>query len=154
MLSSVTGMSADVHKVPWDLRTDGVTGITFWGFQFAFDKKRKWPPFHRSSSPPPPFCINFLEFFYSFLFFKKKERICPLLRPGVGFYIFQVQIMTEGIQQAFPVTDSFIPDINFVYFCRSSSKLNMDSHAPRGGYSFTLERHSCKSTDTLGEPTA
>lgn len=156
MLSSVTDRSADVSKVPQDVWTDDVTGASFWGFQFDSGKKGKWPPFHTSSSSPPPFCMNFLEIFYSllyFFFFLNKERLCPLLKPRVEFDIFQVQIMSEGIQEAFPVTESFSPNVNFVYFCRSSSKLNMVSHAPRGVYSFTLERHTCKNMGILGEPT-
>lgn len=62
--------------------------------------------------------------------------------------------MAEGIQWAVHITGPFNPNVNLDSFCRSGSKLNMAPHAPRGGYSSALERHCCKSSDTLGEPAA
>jgi len=63
MLLSLTGRSADVCKAPWDLWADDVTGISFWGFQLAFDEKRKSTPFL------PPFSLNFCGAFHVVFFF-------------------------------------------------------------------------------------
>lgn len=156
MLSSVTDVSTDVCEVPWELWTDDITGISFWGFQFAFDKKKKWPAFHTSSSSPSPLHINFLELFYTLLFFffsPTKGKAMSLTKTCSRIWYFPSTDHDRG-NTASHVTDSFSPNVNVVYFCRSSSKLNMDSHDPRGGYFFTLERHICKSMSTLGEPTA
>lgn len=53
----VTGSSAGICEVLWELWADGVTGITFWGFQSAFNKERESTSF--LLLPTPLLLLNF-----------------------------------------------------------------------------------------------